>query len=272
MKRSKIDFETFRKKALLPKDEITTLFTIDPLSIRLAYFIYKKDLKITPNSITWFRLAFLAPLAIACLFLAPLLYLRIFYLFAAVFEWLIMFGDGVDGDLARGADKKSSFGAFLDIISDRVTIIFFIGLVFSLGMFFGNLFLIFGGVFLFITKIYNMTVIVNTYYFGQDFRKKNLSSGMLFSGLKELDTMGIAALNSLFVKLNKHLKIRRWCEHTGAYERNIITFIIPCLLVFFKMDIIAIVMGYVFIVLFSYFYLSRTRNLILDYGKELNKD
>lgn len=272
MGKEKIGFEAFKKKVLLPKDEISTVYTIDPLSVRLAYFLYKKDVKITPNQITWFRLAFLAPLAIVCLFLAPLLNLRVFYLFAAVLEWLIMFSDGVDGHLARGADKKSVFGGFLDIISDRVMIIFFIALVFSLGMFFGNLFLIFGAVFLFITKMYNMTVITNVYYFGQDFRKKNLSSGTLFSGLKELDTMGIAALNSLFVKLNRHLKIKRWCEHTGAYERNIVTFIIPCLLVYFGFDLAAVVLGYIFVVLFSYFYLSRTKNLILDYEKELNKN
>lgn len=272
MRKQKIDFEKFKKKALIPKDEITAIYTVDPLATRLAYFIYKKDLKITPNQITWLRLAFLAPLTILCLFLAPLLQLRIFYLFAAILGWLIMFGDGLDGDLARGADMKSSFGGFLDIISDRVVIIFFMAFLFSLGMFEGNLFFVFGAVFLFITKMYNMTVITNIYYFGQDFRKKALSSTSLFSGLKELDTMGVAKVNSLFVRLNKYLKVKRWCEHTGAYERNIITFIIPCLLVYFKLDIVAVILSYIFVVLFSYFYLSRTKNLILDYEKELNNN
>lgn len=266
-KKSKISFGEFKKKALLPLDEITAIFTVDPLSTRLAYFIYKKDLKITPNQITWFRLAFLAPLVISCLFLASLLQLRIFYLFAAVLEWLIMFSDGVDGHLARGADMKSRFGAFLDIISDRVMIIFFITLLFSLGMFEGNLFIVFGGIFLFIAKMYNMTVINKVFYFGQ----KNLDTDYMFSGVKELDTMGIAKVNSLFVRLNKYLKVKRWCEHTGAYERNIITFIIPCLLVYFGMDIIAVILGYIFVVLFSYFYISRTQNLIRDYGDILKK-
>ena len=272
MNKNKIDFKTFQKKALIPFDEITAIFTIDPISTRLAYFIYKNDLKITPNQITWFRLAFLAPLVISCLFLAPLLQLRIFYLFAAILGWLIMFSDGLDGNLARGADKKSSFGAFLDVISDRVMIIFFIVFLFSLGMFEGNSFLVFGAIFLFIVKMYNMTVITNVYYFSQDFRKKSVGSNTLFSGLKELDTLGVAKVNSFFVKLNKYLKVKRWCQHTGAYERNIITFIIPCLLVLFKFDVIAIVVSSIFLVLFSYFYLSRTKNLIFDYKKELAKD
>jgi phosphatidylserine synthase len=268
MDKPKIDFEKFKKKALLPKDEITTIFTLDFFSVGLAYFIYKKNLKITPNQITWFRLAFLTPLAIFCLFLAPILQLRIFYLFTAILAYLVMFSDGLDGHLARGADQKSRFGGFLDIISDRVMIILFITFLFSLGMFEKNPFLIYGSIFLFITKIYNMTVINKVFYFGQ----KNLDTDHIFSGVQELDTMGISMINSWFVKLNKHLKIKRWCEHTGAYERNLITFIIPCVLVFFSLDIIAIIMGYVFVVLFSYFYLSRTKNLILDYKKELSKN
>jgi len=268
MKNNKIDFENFKKKALLPKDEITTIFTIDPLSVRLAYFIYKKNLKITPNQITLFRLALLAPITILFLFLAPILQLKIFYLFIAILAYLIMFSDGLDGHLARGADKKSSFGAFLDVISDRVMIILFVIFLFSLGMFEKSLFLIYGSVFLFITKMYNMTVINKVFYFGQ----KTLDLDYMFSGVKELDSLGIVMVNSLFVKINKYLKVKRWCESTGSYERNLITFIIPCLLVYFRLDIIAVILGYIFIVLFSFFYLSRTKNLILDYKKELNKN
>ena len=268
MDKSKIDFEKFEKKALLPKDEITTIFTLDPFSVRLAYFIYKKNLKITPNQITWFRLAFLTPAAILCLFLAPILQLKIFYLFTAILAYLIMFSDGLDGHLARGADKRSSFGAFLDVISDRVMIILFVIFLFSLGMFEKNNFLIYGSVFLFIAKMYNMTVINKVFYFGQ----KSLDLDYMFSGVKELDTIGITKVNFLFVKINKYLKVKRWCECTGAYERNIITFLIPCLLVFFRLDIIAIIMGCIFVILFSYFYLSRTQNLILDYKKEINKN
>lgn len=267
MDKSKISFEKFRKKALIPKDEITAIYTIDPIAVRLAYFIYKRDIPITPNQITVFRLLFLTSAAIACLFLAPLLHLKIFYLFAAIFEWLIMFGDGLDGDLARGADKKSTFGAFLDVISDRVVIILFILLLFSLGMFEQSKFLIYGAAFLFITKLYNMTVINKVFYFGQ----KNLNVDYIFSGFEEQDKLGISKINSVYAWLNKYIKEKRWCESTGAYERNIITFILPCLLVYFGLDIVAVILGYLFIILFSYFYLFRIKNLIMDYKKELSK-
>ena len=178
-----------------------------------------------------------------------------------------MFSDGVDGHLARGADKKSTFGAFLDIISDRIVIILFITFLFSLGLYENIPFITYGAVFLFVAKMYNMTVINKVFYFGQ----KNLDTDYVFSGVQELDTIGIAKINSLFVKLNKYLKIKRWCEHTGAYERNIITFILPCLLIFFGLDFIAVILGYTFVVLFSYFYISRTQNLIKDYGNVLKK-
>lgn len=269
VKKSKISFQEFEKKALLPLDEITTIFTLDPFSVRLAYFIYKKDLKITPNQITWFRLIFLAPLTIICLFLAPILELKIFYLFSAILMYLIMFSDGVDGHLARGADKKSTFGGFLDMISDRMVIILFITFLFSLGLFEKSPFIMYGSIFLFVAKMYNMTVINKVYYFEQNYTQKGLDERTMFSGLKELDTIGISKVNSLFVKLNKYLKVKRWCEHTGAYERNIITFILPCLLIFFGLDFIAVVLGYAFVVLFSYFYISRTQNLIRDYENVL---
>ena len=269
MNKSKIDFENFKKKALLPKDEITTIFTLDPFSVRLAYFIYKKNIKITPNQITWFRLIFLAPLTIICLLLAPILGLKTFYLFSAILMYLIMFSDGIDGHLARGADKKSTFGGFLDMISDRIVIILFITFLFSLGLYEKSPFIMYGSIFLFVAKMYNMTVINKVYYFEQNYAQKGLDEYAMFSGLKELDTIGISKVNSLFVKVNKYLKVKRWCEHTGAYERNIITFIIPCLLVFFRLDFIAIILGYLFVILFSYFYVSRTQNLIRDYENVL---
>ena len=210
----------------------------------------------------------MCPAVILLLFLAPLLQLRVFYLIVAILVYLIMFSDGLDGHLARGANQKSSFGGFLDSISDRVIIILFITFLFSLGMFEKDSFLIYGSIFLYIVKIYNMTVINKVFYFGQ----KSLDANTIFSGLKELDTLGIAMVNSWFVKINKHLKVKRWGEITGSYERNLITFIIPCLLVYFRLDLIAIILGYIFVVLFSFFYLSRTKNLILEYKKELNKN
>ena len=117
-----------------------------------------------------------------------------------------------------------------------------------------------------------MTVINKVYYFEQDFRNQTVTSGDLFSGLKELDTIGISKVNSFFVKLNKHLKVKRWCQHTGAYERNMITIALPYLLVFFGFDLAAVILCSIFVLLFFYFYLSRTIHLIKDYGKKLNKN
>ncbi len=182
-----------------------------------------------------------------------------------------MLSDALDGHIARGADKKSALGGFLDIISDRIIIIIFIASMFSIGIFEQNLFLIYGSMLLFVVKMYNMTVINKVYYFEQDFRNKAVTSGDLFSGLKELDTIGISKVNRFLVRLNKYLKVKRWCQHTGAYERNIITIILPYLLVFFGFDVVAIAICSIFIILFFYFYLSRTINLIKDYGKKLSK-
>ncbi len=262
-------FESFKQKALLPFDEISAIATIDPISVRLAYWIYKKDLKVTPNQITFFRLIFQGPAIFVCLLLAPLLDMKIFYLLSAIFLYLLMLSDALDGHLARGADRKSSSGAFLDIISDRLVIIIFLASMLSIGLFEQNKFLIYGSLVLYVLKLYNMTVINKVYYFEQDFKEKTVKSGDLFSGLKELDTLGISNVNSLFVKANKYLKVKRWCQHTGAYERNMITIVIPYLLVYFGFDLAAIVLSSVFVVLFSYFYFSRTKNLIKDYSKKL---
>lgn len=267
----KLSYEEFSKKALLPLDEITTLITIDPISTRLAHLIHKKDLNITPNGITLVRLLVQGPLLFLCLFLAPFLQMKIFYLFAAVMLYLIMLSDALDGHLARGADMKSRSGAFLDIISDRIVIIIFLASLFSIGVFEQSPFLIYGSVLLFVVKMYNMTVINKVYYFEQDFAAKTVKSGDLFSGLKELDTIGVSKVNSLFVKLNKHLKVKRWCEHTGAYERNLITIVGPYLLVYFGFDLAAVWFCSILVVLFTYFYLSRTINLVKDYERKLRQ-
>lgn len=266
----KLSYQEFSKRALLPLDEITTLYTIDPISTRLAHFIHKKDLNITPNGITLVRLLVQGPLLFLCLFLAPFLQMKIFYLFSAIMLYLIMLSDALDGHIARGADMKSRSGAFLDIISDRIVIIIFLASLFSIGMFEQSSFLIYGSVLLFVAKMFNMTVINKVYYFEQDFASKTVKSGDLFSGLKELDTIGVSKVNSLFVNLNKHLKVKRWCEHTGAYERNLITILLPYLLVFFGFDLVAVFLCSVFFVLFFYFYLSRTVGLIKNYSKKLN--
>ena len=268
----KMNFGEFEKKAILPFDEISAIYTIDPISTRLAYFIYKKNIKISPNNITWFRLLVQGPLIFLFLFLAPFLQIRTFYLISAIMLYLVMLSDALDGHLARGADRRSASGGFLDIISDRIVIIIFIASLFSIGMFEQNLFLIYGSTLLFVVKIYNMTVINKVYYFEQDFRDKTVKSGDLFSGLKELDTIGISKVNAFFVKLNKYLKVKRWCQHTGSYERNLITIALPYFLVFFGFDMVAIVLCSLFVILFSYFYISRTRNLIKNYEKKLNKN
>jgi len=149
MKKKKSEFEKFKKVALRQEETILSLFTITPISIRVAYFIKKKNLNISPDQITLIGLFLLYPLIFAFLLLAPVLNIRFFYLIVAILFYFILFVDWLDGQVARGMNKKSSKGAFLDIISDRVAIIVFLTTIYSIGLWTNNAILLTGSLFLF---------------------------------------------------------------------------------------------------------------------------
>ena len=71
MRKRKESFEEFKEKALHEDDDLFAILFLNPITIRIAYFIKKYNLNITPNQVTLSRLFFFSPLIIACLFLAP---------------------------------------------------------------------------------------------------------------------------------------------------------------------------------------------------------
>ena len=60
--------------------------------------------------------------------------------------------DWLDGQIARGQNKVSEKGAFLDSIADRTAIIIFITSIISVGLWLENWFIIFGGILIFVLK------------------------------------------------------------------------------------------------------------------------
>lgn len=262
---SNTDFNKFKKKALLENDELFTVLFLNPISIRIAYFIHKHKLNITPNQITIFRLVFLAPLTIILLLLAPLFSLRIVYLISPILIYFILITDDLDGNLARGSGKTSKFGAFIDTISDRLLILFFFTFVFSFGLYIGSIILVYGSVILFLLKIFNLTVINKVYYYGTG----KMSNEDLFSAKKETKMLGLDLARKVAFKLRRFIKIKRYGGNLGGVERMVIMVMLPSLLFYFKLGLISLYMTYIFIILFSIQYVSRTISLIRDYERGL---
>lgn len=264
MEKKKEAFNKFKDKALHEKDSLFSILFINPISVRLAYFIKKKNLNISPNQITLTRLFLLSPLVIIFLFLAPILNLRILYLFIAILFYCILFTDWLDGQLARGTNKVSDKGSFLDLIADRVAIIIFFTFIFSVGLWLNNVFLLCGGVFLFVLKSFHMMVITQLYFVKE--RKKEVKSlNLVFSGRPVLNAMGVLKINLILSKLNNFLKIKRWSPGMGAPEQYFLIIMFPALLIAFNLEIFAVFLLYFYIIAYSLFFVLRIRNLLRDY-------
>ena len=264
MKKKKSEFDEFKKKALRPEESIISMFLITPISIRLAYFIKKKNLNISPNQVTLTGLYLLSPLTILFLFLAPILNLRILYLFAAISFYCVLFTDWLDGQIARGLNKGSDKGAFLDIIADRVSIIIFFVLIFSIGLWTNNIFLLTGSIFLFVLKTFHLMVITKLYYWNEKNKGTKFISPV-FSSLPPLKTMGVLKINSILHKLNDILKIKRWNPIISSFERYLLTILLPASLIFFNLENFAIFLLYFYIFAFSFFFIIRIKNLLKEY-------
>ena len=240
------------------------MFLITPITIRLAYFIKKKNLNISPNQITLTGLFFFSPLTILLLFLAPILNLRTLYLFAAISFYFILFVDWLDGQVARGLNKSSDKGAFLDLIADRVLIIIFFVLIFSIGLWTNNIILLTGSIFLFVLKTFHLMVITKIYYV-EEKNKKAKYVAPVFSGLPALKKMGILNMNLVLQKINNIFKIKRWEPAINPPEQYSLTIMLPVLLIFFNLETPAIFLLYFYIFVFSFFFLFRIKNLLREY-------
>ena len=250
----KMNKEILNKKILHEKDDLFAILFINFLTTRLTHYIIENKIKITPNQISYLRMFLIAPIIILFLFLAPLYGNLLFYLGALVFCYLFIVSDWLDGQLARGTNKTSLKGAFLDSIADRCSTILFIVFLFSSGLWFSNNFLIYGSVCLFTLKSFHLMIITKLFYFGIEKGKNNFR---VFDGH---DT-GINKINIIFKKVNKVLKIKNWGGTFGGSERFFITIMLPLILLLLGLVLLTKILLITYILLYSIFFIIRTKNL-----------
>ena len=251
-------FKEFKEKALHKQEEIFAILFLSPISIRIAYLIKKWKLNTTPNQITFLRLFLFSPLIILCLFLAPLLQIKIFYLLAIIFSYFFLLSDWLDGQLARGTNKVSKRGIFLDSIADRFSSIIFLTLLFSIGMWFANSILIYGVVCLFVLKTFHMMIITKIFYY-----KENPDMRSLFAGEDARKVLGISKLESFLRKVNSFLKIKRWGCSIGGSERYVLSIIFPLILIILNLNAVVIVFSYILLIVFGISFIIRIKNLLI---------
>lgn len=266
MKYKKESFKEFRNRVIHKKDSLFANLFLNSIPIWIAYFIKKYNLNITPNQISYLRLFILSSMIIFLLFLAPILNLRIFYLIVAILFYFILLTDWLDGAIARGLNKISEKGTFLDSIADRTAIIVFFTLIISIGLWTQNLFLICGGIFLFVLKTFHLMIISKIFYYKKDIYSDRTKNMMKLFGGEELNKMGMVKFLSFFEKLNnKYLKIKRWDPQIITPERYFLTIMIPALLMAFNLEIFAVFLLYFYICAFSLFFIFRIKNLFKEY-------
>tara|TARA_B100001971_G_C18103186_1_gene490030 strand:- start:168 stop:965 length:798 start_codon:yes stop_codon:yes gene_type:complete len=258
-------FKDFKERVVHKKDSLFSILFIVPLTVRIAYLLKKWNLNVDPNYITLTRLFIIFFGIILLLFLAPILNLKIFYLIVAILFYISLFTDWLDGQVARALNKTSDKGAFLDSIADRTGIIIFFTLIISIGFWINDLFIIFGGIFLFILKTFHMMIITKLFYYKKDIHSgKNINN--VFGGKKALNKVGMMFIISFFEKLNnKYLKIKKWCPMVFIPEVYFVTIILPALLVYLNIIIFTTYLLYFYIISYSMFFTIRIKNLLQDY-------
>lgn len=119
--------EIYRKGTHKYVDLYSLLFA-EPIAVFIVYLLLKLDIKVNPNSITFFRIFFVIPLSyFSFLFFSYKLSLLFLGGILIIVNHIL---DNVDGILARCLSKTSLQGAFLDSIADRMgnmALLFFTG-------------------------------------------------------------------------------------------------------------------------------------------------
>ena len=250
-------FKSFKKRVLHKKDDLFAICCINPISVRIAYLIKKYNIGITANQVTYARLFLLAPLILLFLLLAPLFHLKSLYLVVISLSYLFLFSDWLDGQIARGTRTSSEKGAFLDSIADRFSTIIFLVMLFSIGLWFKDYFLLFASIILFSLKTFHLMVITKVFYYGKD--KDNEK---IFSGTKAFNQMGLGIFFLCLHKINSILKIKRWGESLGGSERYLITIVLPLLLIVIGFELGSLILCYFLSCLFITFFLIRIKSLL----------
>ena len=92
----------------------------------------------------------------------------------------------------------------------------------------------------------------------------------IFSAKKEMKNIGgFTKKSKIMVSLNKIFKIKRWCESVGGFERIFLTFMLPSILFYFGLESIVLFIVYVLTIFNIFFYISRIKNLLLEYRNAL---
>jgi len=266
-------FKEFCERARHPKDSLFANLFLNPLALRMAYCIKKYSLKITPNQVSLTRLFILSSIILLLLFLAPMFELRILYLIIAILFYFVLLTDWLDGAIARGLNKTSKKGEFLDAIADRTSIIIFFVVIISVGLFTKNNFLVFGGVLLFVLKTFNLMVISKVFYYNliptkqmsTDERYKDKNMFKIFGG-EDASKMGIGGVVAILDKLNKYLKIKRWNPQIIQPELYSFIIILPLLLIFFRLETIAVYLLSILVILYTIFFARRIKTLFKSYS------
>ncbi len=247
-------FQKFKEKVLHEYDDLFAILFVNFLTLRLAYWIKKYKINITANQVTYSRMFFIAPLIVLFLFLAPYYRNLWFYGLALIFSYLFIASDWLDGQIARGTNKTSPRGAFLDSVADRCSTILFFTLLFSVGLWYQNTFILFGSILLFILKSFHMMVITKLFFFGMEKGKGNRK---VFDG----SDAGLLIVGKLLGKISKASGIKRWDGSFGGAERFFLTIMLPLILILFGSEFLVVSILYIFIGFFIAFLIVRIKNL-----------
>jgi len=247
-------FKQFKKKVLHEYDDLFAIFFVNFITLRLAYLISKYKVKITPNQVTYTRMFVIAPLMVLFLLLAPATHNKLFYLLAVFFSYLFIASDWLDGQIARGTGQTSSKGAFLDSVGDRCSTILFIVVLFSIGLWFNSLLIVYGSICLFILKGFHTMVITKLFYYG-------LAGGDDNQRVFDGSDGGLSIIDKILGKISKVLKVKRWNGTLGGAERFFVTIMLPLGLLLLGLIVLTKVLLITFILLFGMFFIIRTKNL-----------
>ena len=125
-KAKKLYWAIIRKNLIKPTDGPISKYINRPISTRISLYLYKKGVKISPNTIT--ILIFLIGLFSAFILAQSM------YIIGGLMVFLVSMLDGIDGELARLRNEMTAFGGFLDSMLDRyVDLMIILSLVYSFG-------------------------------------------------------------------------------------------------------------------------------------------
>ena len=255
-------YKEFKKKARHPEDSIFPILFVDPIATPFAYLLKKLKIDIDPNNVTRSRLIFISPLIIACLFLAPILQMKTFYLGALILMYFYFFTDVVDGQIARGNDRKSKKGAFLDSIADRFGTFIFIVMIISFGLYLKSNYLIYGGILLFTIKGFYLMVVTKIYYYKELYNEKDDKS-KVFEGKSAFDKVGLTKILDFLYKILKPILPKRCNRLLGGLEIYLVEIIIPLVFIYIGFLEIAQIYTLTLLGVFIFFFLYRISKMDL---------